>query len=129
MLFPTNEEGELKPTQTGMLLLILGVGTFLVLGYALICAFNPSLNRTSGGYGSILAVTLFRLGKTETWRTRLRDLGFFLLGYAWCVSLSRVLIGGDMILYAWGSLVIFGVTLLWLWIDWHASKGRAEPLE
>lgn len=126
MYFERNGEGELEFTEAGTFAFFLFTGTFLAFAFSALRACYPSLSPTTGGFASIFIVTLLQAGREEEWKSRFRLMGIALLGYAWCVSLARVLTGGDVIVYAWGSLVFLVLLPWWALIDRQAGRSRSQ---
>lgn len=124
MFCQRSKDGKLEPTEVGGFLVLVLLGTFLAVIYAVIHSLIPTRGATSGGLVGMFILVPAQLGEEETWKVRVRILAYAFIGYAWCISLARVLVGGDMVLYAWGSLLIFTTALQWLWKD--AKRRRRD---
>jgi hypothetical protein len=124
MFYERTEDGSYELNDAGALMTLIFVGTFLAGVFAILRSLNPTINPNSSGFVGMFILIPAQLGSDESWIFRVRILAYAFIGYAWCVSLARILVGGDMVLYVWGSLLIFTTILQWLWMD--AKKRRKD---
>lgn len=120
------EDGKVEFTELGGFVFLLVGSTLLALLHAGAHAIFPNLNATNGGIIATFILVPFQFGKDENWAHRARILVGAFLAYAWCVSLMRVLVGGDMTFYAWASLAVFQSAIQWWGLDW-ARRQRSGP--
>lgn len=126
MFFERTEEGDRELSEVGIFSMLILAGTLLPLIFATLHALSPGRNATSGGFVGLFILILLQAGRNKDWRSRSRLLAYAFVGYAWCVSLARVLTGGDMALYTWSSLMLLSVVPSWMLIDWRARRNRSE---
>lgn len=124
MFFLRSEDGSYELNDAGALMTLIFLGTFLAGLFAILRYNISTLNSGSGNIILMFILVPAQLGQDQSWKFRGRIIAYAFIGYAWCVSLARILVGGDMVLYVWGSLLIFTTILRWIWID--AQKRRTD---
>ena len=118
-MLTTNENGEREVTFLGLFVLALFLSLILVFMQWL-------LQMKPGTYvGAYLAI-LLPYGRTDSWSDRIKAMGLMTIAYYWCVSLGRVVGGGDLAPHAWATLGLLVAVPFWWWSDRREAAKKAS---